>query len=129
MTLAALRSGAACVLDADALMSFEDHPDDLFSAIQELPNRAVIMTPHEGEFNRLFKSLADSIESKVEVARRASAMSGAVIVFKGPDTVIAAPHGAAKINSNAPSKLATAGSGDVLAGIITGLIGPGHGGL
>jgi ADP-dependent NAD(P)H-hydrate dehydratase / NAD(P)H-hydrate epimerase len=125
MTLVALRSGVTCVIDADALMSFEDCPEDLFSAIQELPNRAVIMTPHEGEFNRLFKSLANSIESKVEVAKRASAMSGAVIVFKGPDTVIAAPHGAAKINSNAPAKLATAGSGDVLAGIITGLLAQG----
>ena len=125
MTLVALRSGVTCVTDADALMSFEDCPEDLFSAIQELPNRAVIMTPHEGEFNRLFKSLANSIESKVEVAKRASTMSGAVIVFKGPDTVIAAPHGAAKINSNAPAKLATAGSGDVLAGIITGLLAQG----
>ncbi|MEO9168337.1 MAG: NAD(P)H-hydrate dehydratase [Aestuariivirga sp.] len=129
MVLVALRSGVACVLDADALMSFEERPDDLFSAIHELPNRAVIMTPHEGEFNRLFKSLAKSIESKVEVARRASAMSGAVVVFKGPDTVIAAPDGAAKINSNAPAKLATAGSGDVLAGIITGLLAQGMAGF
>ena len=123
--LEGLKAGMPCLLDADALTSFADTPDMLFDAIRDNLQRAVVMTPHAGEFARLFSKLKDSIESKVEVARRAAEMSGAIVVLKGPDTVIASPDGRAKINSNAPATLATAGSGDVLAGLITGLLAQG----
>ena len=118
---AALESGAAVVLDADALTSFHDDPRELFRQIEN----STVMTPHEGEFERIFPGLRKKARSKVEAAREASRLSGAVVLFKGNDTVIAEPNGMAAINANAPATLATAGAGDVLTGFIAGLLAQG----
>lgn len=113
------------VLDADAITAFRDRPEALFERITSGAGKFVL-TPHEGEFARLFPDLATgSALSKIEKAQAASARSGAVLVYKGADTVIAAPDGRTLVNTNAPASLATAGSGDVLAGIIGALLAQG----
>ena len=115
-------AGHPLVLDADGITSFRGERDNLFHACQGEEPR-LVLTPHEGEFARLFPDLADKQGyGKVEKALAAAALANAVIVYKGADTIIAAPDGRAVINANAPPWLATAGSGDVLAGMIGALL-------
>lgn len=116
-TLALLKAAPAMVLDADALTSFEGAGQRLFDALRPQD----VMTPHGGEFSRLFTGLIGTPEDRLSAARAAAEKAGCVVVLKGADTVIAAPDGRAAINANAPPSLATAGSGDVLAGFIVGL--------
>jgi hydroxyethylthiazole kinase-like uncharacterized protein yjeF len=113
------------VLDADGITAFRDDPDVLFGLFAEGETR-LVLTPHEGEFARLFPDIAaDTDMGKVDKAQAAARRASATIVYKGPDTVIASPDGRALINTNAPIWLATAGSGDVLAGIIGALMAQG----
>ena len=119
--LTMLAKGKATVLDADAISAFQHELPALVNAIKG----PCVLTPHEGEFSRLFGSITDAGADKLSRARQAALHCTAVIVLKGADTVIAAPDGRAAINSNAPASLATGGSGDVLGGIILGLLAQG----
>jgi hydroxyethylthiazole kinase-like uncharacterized protein yjeF len=123
---AALAAECAVVLDADALTSFAEEPKNLFSIVKSRKYQT-ILTPHDGEFIRLFNKHAETSlnSSKYERVRLASEASGAVVLLKGGDTVVAAPDGRASIAENAPPWLATGGSGDVLAGMVAGLLAQG----
>ena len=127
----ALAAKRAVVLDADALSAFAGDPSELFDQLHE----NVVLTPHGGEFARLFPDIATKLAepptkgpaySKVDATRDAAVRAGCVVLFKGPDTVIASPDGQCAVNAavydRAAPWLATAGSGDVLAGFITGLL-------
>ncbi len=116
--LALAQTGAAMVVDADALTVFRDDPSELFSAL----DRDDVLTPHPGEFERVFPGLLDRSPERITAAREAAKRAGAVVILKGADTVIAAPDGRAAVNVNAAPWLATAGSGDTLAGFVAGLL-------
>lgn len=113
IVIAALSRSPALVLDADALTSFEGEADHLFSHLRH----GDVLTPHAGEYARLFPDLAEGPVNKIEAARAAAMRAGCVIVYKGPDTVIAAPDGRVRANIHATPSLATAGTGDILAGM------------
>jgi hydroxyethylthiazole kinase-like uncharacterized protein yjeF len=119
--LALARTGAALVIDADAITVFRDDQEELFSVL----DRDDVLTPHPGEFERLFPGVLKAAPERIAAARRAAETAGAVVLLKGADTVIAAPDGRAAVNLNGSPWLATAGSGDVLAGFIGGLISQG----
>jgi hydroxyethylthiazole kinase-like uncharacterized protein yjeF len=119
--LALAAAGSALVVDADIFSVFRDAPDALFEVLTPRD----VMTPHAGEFERIFPGLLKSSADKISATRAASERAGAVVLLKGADTVVAAPNGRAVVNTNAAPWLATAGAGDTLAGFIAGLIAQG----
>jgi hydroxyethylthiazole kinase-like uncharacterized protein yjeF len=127
LVLAALAGERAVVLDADALTSFSMRPRRLADVLKARRQTPTILTPHEGEFSRYFGALDErtKVGSKLERARLAAQITGVTVLLKGPDTVVATPDGRASIAANAPAFLATAGAGDVLAGITAGLLAQG----
>ena len=121
MVAAVLASPASAVLDADALTAFASDPKAFFLLLK--PN--AVLTPHEGEFERIFPGLLARSSTRIEAARSAAAAAKCTVLLKGPDTVVATPDGQAIVNSHAPPTLATAGSGDVLSGFAGGLMAQG----
>jgi ADP-dependent NAD(P)H-hydrate dehydratase / NAD(P)H-hydrate epimerase len=124
LTLLNSKRGLKLVFDADVFSAFANDANTLFLAIEK-SSCTVVLTPHEGEFQRLFGDIAQSDLSKHEKALSAAKRAHCTVIYKGPDTVIAAPDGPAAINSNGGAMLATAGSGDVLAGVVAGLLAQG----
>ncbi|MDE2184809.1 MAG: NAD(P)H-hydrate dehydratase [Alphaproteobacteria bacterium] len=118
---AVLNSDVAAVLDADALTSFSGDSGSLFQILRP----SSVLTPHDGEFTRVFPDLLAHSASRIEAARDAAARAGCLVLLKGPDTIIADPNGRVVVTTNAPPELATAGSGDVLSGFIAGLMAQG----
>lgn len=119
LVLAAVDQSKPCVIDADGISNFADSPHDLLSRL----HTSCILTPHEGEFGRLFGTQVDMTADKLTRARSAAKIAGCIVLLKGADTIIAAPNdNSIIINNNGPPWLATAGAGDVLAGLILGLI-------
>jgi hydroxyethylthiazole kinase-like uncharacterized protein yjeF len=114
-------TGAALIVDADALTSFRHDPEALFACL----DRDDVLTPHPGEFERIFPGLLAKSPERITAVREAAKRAGAVVLLKGPDTVVAGPDGRAAVSLNGTPWLATAGSGDVLAGFIGGLIAQG----
>ncbi len=121
LVAAVLNSGAASVIDADGLTAFKNEPKVLLKLLRQ----PAVLTPHEGEFERVFPGLLGKSSGKLEAVRAAASAAKCVVLLKGADTVIADPDGRAAINANAPPWLATAGSGDVLSGFIGGLLAQG----
>jgi hydroxyethylthiazole kinase-like uncharacterized protein yjeF len=115
------RTGAALVIDADALTVFRDDPEELFAAL----DRDDVLTPHPGEFERVFPGLLKDTPERIAAARKAAERAGAVVVLKGSDTVVAHPDGRAVVSGNGSPWLATAGSGDVLTGIVGAMVAQG----
>lgn len=124
LALVLSRRALNLVLDADVFSAFAADPQTLFGAIQNSTCN-VVMTPHDGEFQRLFADIVRNSDAKHEKAIAAAKLAGCTLIYKGPDSVIAAPDGRAVINANGSSILATAGSGDVLAGVLAGLLAQG----
>lgn len=116
--LSALKTSKPCVLDADALTSFSNMPEALFSSLHS----NCVMTPHEGEFAKLFGHHVNPTDGKALRAQKAAVLAGCTVLLKGADTIIAGSNGQTIMNNNAPPWLATAGAGDVLAGIVLGLV-------
>jgi ADP-dependent NAD(P)H-hydrate dehydratase / NAD(P)H-hydrate epimerase len=121
-TLAMLETGKPVVIDADALTAFNKRTTELQQAI----HKPCVLTPHDGEFSQLFGiKPANELTDRIAQASAAAKQIQAIVLLKGSKTVIAAPDGQVIVNENAPPTLATAGAGDVLAGLITGLLAQG----